>query len=274
MKSNFSRALDLTLEYEGGYVNHPKDPGGATMRGVTQKVYDRWRAKRGLSQRPVRQIEEDELQAIYRLQYWDLIHGDRLPMGIDAAVFDFAVNSGATRATQELQRVLGLRTDGNMGAMTIDAASEMDQAELINRYCDARLAFVRRLSTFSTFGRGWTRRIEAVRKACLMMADGRTTVVGFMAADGLAGGDGEDELEAPARADPRDMRVVSTGGGQGAITAGMGTAGVALTEAADRVSWVSEHSEILKTVFVVILVAGIGLTLYAQLRSIRTETPE
>lgn len=274
MKSNFSRALDLTLEYEGGYVNHPKDPGGATMRGVTQKVYDRWRAKRGLSQRPVRQIEEDELQAIYRLQYWDLIHGDRLPMGIDAAVFDFSVNSGATRATQELQRVLGLRTDGNMGAMTIDAASEMDQAELINRYCDARLAFVRRLSTFSTFGRGWTRRIEAVRKACLMMADGQTTIVGFMAADGLAGGDGEDELEAPARADPRDMRVVSTGGGQGAITAGMGTAGVALTEAADRVSWVSEHSEILKTVFVVILVAGIGLTLYAQLRSIRTETPE
>lgn len=274
MKANFTRALDLTLEYEGGFVNHPKDPGGATMRGVTQKVYDRWRVKRGLPVRPVRQIEEDELQAIYRLQYWDLVHGDRLPAGLDAAVFDFAVNSGATRATQELQRVLGLRTDGNMGAVTIDAAAATDQADLINRYCDARLAFVRRLSTFSTFGKGWTRRIQAVRSACLAMTEGQTSIVGFMAADGLAGGDGEDELDAAAPADPRDMRVVSTGGGQGAITAGAGTAGVALTEAADRVSWVSEHSEVLKTVFVLILVAGIGLTLYAQLRSIRTETPE
>lgn len=271
MKSNYVAALDLTLKYEGGWVDHPSDPGGPTMRGVTQRVYDRWRKKKGLATRSVRKIEEDELQEIYRLQYWDLIHGDKLPAGIDAAVFDFAVNSGATRATQELQRVLGMRTDGNMGAVTIEAASAADAADLIERYCDARLAFVRRLSTFSVFGRGWTRRINAVRAACLAMASGNTRVA-FMPADGLL--EDEDDTSAAEAADPRQMRVVATGGGQGAITAGLGTAGVALTEAADRISWVSEHSEILKTVFVVILAGGIGLTLYAQLRSIKTETPE
>lgn len=271
MKHNFERALALTLKWEGGYVNHPKDPGGATMRGVTQKVYDRWRRKAGRPLRPVREIEDEELRAIYRLQYWDAIYGDRLPEGIDAAVFDFAVNSGPTRAVQELQRVLGLRTDGAMGAVTIEAAMEREQVGLIEAYCDARLAFVRRLSTWSTFGKGWARRIADVRTACVAMVDNR--VAGYAFAEGLYGGAENDELET-APADPRDMSVTSTTVGQGAITAGIGTAGTALTDAADRISWVSEYSDILRTVFIVLLVAGIAMTVYAQIRSIKSETPE
>lgn len=272
MRSNFERALALTLRYEGGYVNHPADPGGATMKGVTQAVYDRWRAKNGRSMRDVRQIEDTELRDIYRLQYWDAVYGDRLPEGLDAAVFDFSVNSGPTRAVQELQRVLGLRTDGAMGAVTLEACMARDPVELIEAYCDARLAFVRKLKTFSTFGKGWTRRIMDVKTACVGMA---AHTVGFLGVDGLAGGAGDDDLEgAAAPADPRAMAVTSTPVAKGAAVTAVGTAGTALTDAADKVSWVSEYSEVLKTVFVVLLVSGIGLTIYAQLRSIKSETPE
>ena len=272
MRSNFERALALTLRYEGGYVNHPKDPGGATMKGVTQKVYDRWRAKNGRSVRDVRQIEDAELRDIYKLQYWDAVYGDRLPEGLDAAVFDFAVNSGPTRAVQELQRVLGLRTDGAMGAVTLEACMARDPVELIEVYCDARMAFVRKLSTFSTFGKGWTRRITDVRTACVGMA---AHTVGFLGVDGLAGGAGDDDLEgAAAPADPRAMAVSTTPVAKGAAVTAVGTAGTALTDAADRVSWVSEYSDVLKAMFVIMLVGGIALTIYAQIRSIHSETPE
>lgn len=273
MKANFTRALDLTLKYEGGWVDHPSDPGGPTMRGVTQRVYDRWRAKNGRPTRTVRKIEEDELQAIYRIQYWDLVHGDKLPDGIDAAVFDFAVNSGATRATQELQRVLGLRTDGNMGAVTIEAATEADAVDLIERYCAARLAFVKKLKTWSVFGRGWSRRISAVQSACIAMASGRTAFMGHMGDAEMAGDGAEDDL-GPAPADPRDIAPSGTLVVKGSSTAGLGIAGASLTETAEKFAWISDYSNVLLGLFVALTVAGIGLTVYAQIRSIKTETPE
>lgn len=271
MKASFERALSMTLRYEGGYVNHPRDPGGATMKGVTQKVYDRWRDKHGKEPRDVRQITDAELRDIYKLQYWDAVYGDRLPAGLDAAVFDFAVNSGPTRAVQELQRVLGLRTDGAMGAVTLDACAKRDPVDLIEDYCEARLAFVKKLSTFSTFGKGWTRRIRDVKSMCVAMAG---DLHGFSGVDGLSGGSVDDELIGAAPADPRAMAVSSTPVAKGAAVTAVGTAGTALTDAADRVSWVSEYSEVLKTLFVVMLVGGIALTIYAQLRSIKHETPE
>ena len=94
MKENFDLALRALLKLEGGYVNHPADPGGATNKGVTQAVYDDWRAARGLMKQSVRLIAPPEVSAIYRKQYWDAVSGDKLPSGLDYAVFDFAVNSG------------------------------------------------------------------------------------------------------------------------------------------------------------------------------------
>jgi lysozyme family protein len=212
-------------------------------------------------------IDENELQAIYKIQYWDLIHGDKLPSGIDAAVFDFAVNSGATRATQELQRVLKLRTDGNMGAVTIEACNQADTENLIVSYCDARLAFVKKLSTFGTFGRGWKRRITAVREACLDMVSGDTRRVSFMSGD-------EDDAAMAAHADVRDIAPSSTLVVKGSAATGLGIAGASLTETAEKLSWVSEYSGVLMGLFVALMVAGIGLTVYAQIRSIKNETPE
>ena len=76
---NFERCLAITLKWEGGYSNHPDDPGGPTMRGIIQREYDAWRKKLGKSRRSVRQIEESELQAIYRDEYWDAMDCDGMP---------------------------------------------------------------------------------------------------------------------------------------------------------------------------------------------------
>lgn len=169
MNANFEKALALVLEHEGGYVNHPKDPGGATMKGVTQAVYDAYRKLRGRGVQSVKLISEEELRAIYKFQYWDKVQGDFLPAGVDYAVFDFAVNSGVSRAAKYLQAVLGVAQDGQIGAKTLAAITS--PANTINALCDRRVGFLRNLKTFLTFGKGWTRRVQGVRAHALEMAD-------------------------------------------------------------------------------------------------------
>jgi lysozyme family protein len=106
MKANFPACLAITLKYEGGYSDNPRDPGGPTCRGITQRVYDAYRHG-PLGYRSVRYIAENEVQDIYRHQYWDAIRGDDLPAGVDLIAFDIAVNSGPGRATQWLAASAG-----------------------------------------------------------------------------------------------------------------------------------------------------------------------
>lgn len=161
--SNFDPSLDLTLVYEGGDVDDPRDPGGATSRGVTQQVYDDDRKQRGLPVRAVRLMTTAEMKAIYRWRYWDLIKADRLPRGADYVLFDFAVNSGVARATKALQRLVGITEDGRFGDSDVAAALEFIAVCGIGAFtdgiCTARMAFLRGLKTFPTFGNGWTRRV-------------------------------------------------------------------------------------------------------------------
>lgn len=160
--SNFKRSLALVLSHEGGYVNHPKDPGGATNKGVTQAVYDAYRRYHGSRLQSVAKITSSEVAEIYQKNYWRLVRADSLPCGVDYAVFDFAVNSGVARATKYLQRLVGVTPDGVIGLITlaaVEAYARRDEEKLIAQYCANRLLFVRGLKTFSTFGKGWTRRI-------------------------------------------------------------------------------------------------------------------
>lgn len=160
MKQNFKQIQGWVLAHEGGYVNHPADPGGATNQGITQQTYDGWRRSRGESPRPVKQLLASERDAIYKTQYWNVVRGDDLPSGLDYAVYDFAVNSGAARATKELQRLLGVKVDGQLGNITLGAiATRGDLVGLIEQLCEARLRFMKRLKHWKTFGRGWTRRV-------------------------------------------------------------------------------------------------------------------
>lgn len=163
MRANFDASLALVLQHEGGYVNHPKDPGGATNRGITQGTYDLWRVDSGLEIRSVKNITPAEVMAIYRARYWNKVRGDDLPSGLDYCLFDFAVNSGPVRAARYLQEALGVVADGKIGPNTMDALHSVPTAALIEAVCNMRLAFMKKQSTWPVFGKGWNRRVQDVR---------------------------------------------------------------------------------------------------------------
>lgn len=167
--ANFDRALSLVLVHEGGYVNHPADPGGATNKGITQATYNAWRKSRGLATRSVKSITNAEVATIYRNNYWNAIRGDDLPSGVDYMAFDFAVNSGPRRSAQYLQRVVGVDDDGKIGPVTLAAVAKHDAVSVINLVLDRRLAWLKTLTTWKTFGKGWSNRIAGVRKDALAM---------------------------------------------------------------------------------------------------------
>jgi lysozyme family protein len=163
----FSECLKEVLKWEGGYSNDKYDSGGATMRGVTTGRYRAYRKAKGLPPRPVKRLTNAELQEIYQTYYWKPVYGDRLPAGLALAVFDFGVNSGPSRAIRFLQRILGVRQDGEMGPITLDAAEGCDVEATIKQLCADRLAFVKKIKTYWRFGRGWTNRIHGIRRAAL-----------------------------------------------------------------------------------------------------------
>jgi lysozyme family protein len=168
MKQGYDTSLAAVLRSEGGYVNDPRDPGGATNKGVTQAVYDDYRKGLGSPPRTVKQITPSETAAIYKHRYWDAVRGDDLPAGVDYAVFDLAVNSGVSRASRFLQDVCCVNADGKIGPVTIAAASH-NPKHIVEALMDKRLAFLRTLGTFGHFGKGWTNRCNEVRATALGM---------------------------------------------------------------------------------------------------------
>lgn len=181
------------LAAEGGYVDHPSDPGGATNLGITHKTLAAWRGK-PVTKQDVRNLTRDEALQIYKAQYWDAVRGDQLPAGLDYAVFDYAVNSGPARAVKDLQRVLGVGVDGIVGAQTLAAIARRQTADLITGLSDRRRAFVRGLSTYSTFGRGWERRIASVEANAL-------SLIGMADPTPAAPSDGQAQPERPSSVD-------------------------------------------------------------------------
>jgi lysozyme family protein len=170
MKINERAALDFIGLSEGGYVNHPKDPGGATDRGITQATYDAWNRSKRRPLKPVRGISKEEAEQIIVANYFTPVRFNDLPSGLDLAVADYAVNSGPQKAIMELQRVIGVADDGNFGPLTMVAVLRADPRQTIIGLCARRLAFMRRLSTWPTFGKGWTKRVAAVEQKAFDMA--------------------------------------------------------------------------------------------------------
>jgi lysozyme family protein len=161
VKSNFNRCLDEVLKHEGGYVNHPRDPGGETNLGISRRSYPK---------EDIKGMTRERAAFLYRRDFWNAVRGDDLPAGLDLVAFDAAVNSGVSRGAKWLQQALGVEVDGKIGPATIEAAKKADAQATVNRALDIRLAFLRRLATWPTFGKGWGRRVEAVRSAALDMA--------------------------------------------------------------------------------------------------------
>lgn len=173
MDRNFQRALPFVLKHEGGFVNHPRDPGGATNKGVTIATFRAY-VKPGGTVEDLKNITDEQVATVYYRHYWAAVNAPGLPSGIDYAVFDFAVNSGPSRAAKYLQAILGVEQDGRIGPKTIAAAQARDARAVINGLCDARLAFLKRITSngkrmWDTFGRGWDRRVSEVRRDALAM---------------------------------------------------------------------------------------------------------
>lgn len=167
--TRFDICLSITLAYEGGWSDHPSDPGGATMKGVTLATFRRYYP--GATKADLRAITDAQVSRIYREGYWNVVRGDDLPAGVDLAVFDAAVNSGPMRAAKWLQGVVGVSQDGVIGPKTLTATKAHAAALVVGRFCDARLAFLRGLSTWPTFGKGWERRVYDTCTRGIIMAE-------------------------------------------------------------------------------------------------------
>jgi lysozyme family protein len=166
MNDNFDRCLAHVLKHEGGYVDHPDDPGGATNYGITIHTLSDW-LQRPATKADVKALTADVVAAIYRGRYWLQASCDRLPAGVDLMVFDSAVNSGVSRATRWLQQAVGATADGIVGPKTLDAVEARDTADTIRDLSRIRGAYYRSLRTFKTFGRGWMRRLGDVTETAL-----------------------------------------------------------------------------------------------------------
>lgn len=162
MNQSFPQALAYVLVSEGGFVNDPLDPGGATNHGITQHEYDSWRAALNEELQSVTLITDDEVAAIYKARYWNAVSGDQLPAGVDYCVFDFAVNSGPIRAIRYLQQAAGADVDGVLGHLTLAAVWAADPKKLIGDISTGRLNYLEELKTFGHFGHGWTERVDEV----------------------------------------------------------------------------------------------------------------
>ena len=164
----FAAALPFVLRWEGGYVNHPKDPGDATNKGVTQRVYDAWRHCQGLPVRDVKLLEDAEMATIYETGYWTPPRCDLLQRQLDLLQFDTAVNMGPKRAVTFLQQSLGCGVDGAFGPGTNAAVEQCDLGTVVARYCDTREAFYRqRVAQHpdqGVFLKGWLNRLNALRQ--------------------------------------------------------------------------------------------------------------
>ncbi len=157
--------------WEGGYVDHPSDPGGATNMGITLATLSRWR-KRTVSRQEVKDLSREEARAIFRKWYYDAVGGDRLPGPVALAVYNSAVLSGVGRAVKWLQSTLNsmdqrIEVDGEAGAKTLAAAARVDAQQLAAAYFDRYEQFLRALAHWPTFGKGWLNRLNDMRAAAL-----------------------------------------------------------------------------------------------------------
>lgn len=168
----FDACLKEVLHHEGGYVNHPSDPGGRTNLGVTQRTWEEWTGKPA-SEADMRALTAAKVAPLYRKNYWDALKAGELPAALALCVFDFGVNAGPKRSAKYLQSVVGASRDGQVGPATIAAArgfvAREGEAAAVRAFQNARRTYYHNLDAFPVFGRGWLKRVNDVETAALRM---------------------------------------------------------------------------------------------------------
>jgi lysozyme family protein len=166
MASNFKECLDLVLQSEGGWVNHPSDPGGETNLGVTKRV---WEEYVGHAVESLKKLTKDDVAPLYELKYWRPCYCEVLPRGLDFVVFSMGVNAGPGRSIKLLQQSIGCVPDGVIGPKTRDLISSSNGATLIAKFSETRREYYRSLKTFPIFGKGWLARVDREEAEALDM---------------------------------------------------------------------------------------------------------
>lgn len=252
--SNFTEALSRLLVHEGGLVNHPADPGGLTNKGITQRVYDAYRARKGQPPWNVREITPDEVEEIYRLQYWSKVQGDKLPAGVDYVVFDGAVNSGPAQSVKWLQRALGVSDDGVIGEVTLDAVEQHpDHDRLIAEIVYRRMLFLESLKTWSVFGRGWSHRVNEVE------AIGQAWASGSVGPDPNYHDGGNRKATLSDAKKPPAKGIADMAVGVGTATGAGGSLG--LDQARDALMPLAGKSATIDTIIAVLVIGGVLVTI-------------
>lgn len=205
--NNFQACLAETLKWEGGWADHPKDPGGATMKGVTLATYRRW--KPGATKTQLRNISTDMLEKIYRADYWTPVNGDTLAKGVDLATFDYGVHSGPATARKKLLQVVG--------------GSDVDT---VKKLCKSRLTSYQSFKTWATFGKGWANRIAAIEAKAVSWA---------LAASKLSSVKIAADLKQEAKKAEATSKQQNASAGGAAVT---GVGGYSVTEPDQVAAWV------------------------------------
>lgn len=266
MRDNLKKSLELVLVHEGAYSNNPKDPGGPTNHGVTQRVYDLYRKANKLKPRSVKAITSDECAKIYKNRYWDAVKGDLLPNGIDYVCFDGAVNSGPVQAMKWLQRALGSRYHGNIDGMcgpsTIAAvADHPNHDQLISAICTRRMIFLKALKTWPVFRKGWTARVVEVER------NGQAWASGSPHSDLMS--TYEDGADAKAMIESAERKAWK---GPADAATGAGTITTVLSQATDQLTPLSDIELVAKVLAgltvagVLLAVGGFGWRMWAEHR--------
>ena len=169
MEANFTSSLAHVLAHEAGFQDDHRDSGnklpdgrkGCTNLGVTQAVWEAYVGHK-VSTADMKALTPDKVAPFYKHKYWDAVHANDLPSGIDYLTFDFAINAGTGRAIKMLQVVVGVDADGAIGPKTLAAIKAQDIKKLINKYTEAKEVFYRAIPSFNIYGRGWLARTSAV----------------------------------------------------------------------------------------------------------------
>jgi len=179
MQDNFEKSLELILHHEGGFVDHPEDPGGATNKGITLDTYSGYLGRKATVDE-LKNIPDDHVKDIYKNNYWDRVKGDDLPAGLDLCLFDWAVNSGFKRPARIFQNIVGVTEDGYIGNKTLEACENIlrvgffkygTPTTMIKKITEERETFYKGLKHFDTFGKGWLRRNEETKSEAIKLAE-------------------------------------------------------------------------------------------------------
>lgn len=260
MDSRFSKCLGITLRHEGGLSDHKKDPGGLTQFGITIgrfRAYKGWQEPKTEDElqrqrRALVNISGPELEDIYRKGYWNLVKADDLPPGLDLTMFDFAVNSGPARAIKTLQKIVGVTPDGQMGVFTISAVrkySKYNTEPLLRQMYEARMGFLRNLSTWPDFGKGWKRRVDDILHRSIAMANGTNVSPAVVS-------------EPTPKANSADTKTLAKPNAKEKAATAAASVGAAVTEAAQTLAPHATSLDVIKWLCIALAVVSAGIVLY------------